>query len=80
MEIKRRFSLPGSDYDYVVISADGDDVVTMLEQIHKTLFLTIAFQAYIAGVEYPLEQRMKAVETASEKIFLKGFSNPPWEE
>jgi hypothetical protein len=68
MEIKRRFSLPGNDYDYVVISMEGDDPVRLLTKIHEVFFDTIAFQAYIQGNDYDLENRIERVYNAADIV------------
>lgn len=67
MKITRRFSVPGSQYDYIVLEDEGEpvDVVT---RIWQAFYIELAMLAKLNGHDFDLEKIYNSVTEASNSI------------
>jgi len=67
VKITRRFSVPGSQYDYIVLEDEGEPV-DVVKRIWQAFYIELAMLAKLNGHDFDLESIYKSVETSSEYI------------
>lgn len=62
VKVTRRFSIPGVQYDYVTVEAEGDNPLEILRDIYRAYYLELAMISNMKGNDADLKKILDKID------------------